>query len=161
MSYARHVSATGSRDDISTQRDSRRTSLSSCSTTSLDRLLPDKQDPRMDSTEPMVDSHVSSELGSKANGVVVETTLKSKRHEPPPYVKSLSKEEREVVEKALVRKIDIRLIPPIIIMYILNYLDRNNIASARLAGLEADLNLQGTQYQTCKMIHLRTPNSFS
>lgn len=29
----------------------------------------------------------------------------------------------------------------------LNYLDRNNIASARLAGLETDLHLKGTQYQ--------------
>lgn len=32
--------------------------------------------------------------------------------------------------------------------YILNYLDRNNIAAARLAGLEEELNLHGTQYQT-------------
>lgn len=32
-------------------------------------------------------------------------------------------------------------------MYILNYLDRNNIAAARLAGLEKDLNLHGSQYQ--------------
>lgn len=70
-------------------------------------------------------------------------------HEPPPYVKSLSPEERHRVERALVRKIDIRLIPPIIFMYILNYLDRNNIAAARLAGLERDLKLVGTQYQTC------------
>lgn len=30
----------------------------------------------------------------------------------------------------------------------MNYLDRNNIAAARLAGLEDDLNLHGTQYQT-------------
>jgi hypothetical protein len=28
------------------------------------------------------------------------------------------------------------------------YLDRNNIAAARLSGLEADLKLQGNQYQT-------------
>jgi len=33
-------------------------------------------------------------------------------------------------------------------MYILNYLDRNNIAAARLAGLEKDLKLHGSQYQT-------------
>ncbi|KAH8698005.1 MFS transporter [Talaromyces proteolyticus] len=33
-------------------------------------------------------------------------------------------------------------------MYILNYLDRNNIAVARLAGLEDDLHLVGNQYQT-------------
>lgn len=32
--------------------------------------------------------------------------------------------------------------------YILNYLDRNNIAAARLAGLEQDLQLVGSQYQS-------------
>lgn len=34
----------------------------------------------------------------------------------------------------------------------LNYLDRNNIAAARLAGLEDELNLHGTQYQTAVSI---------
>ncbi|KAM5357872.1 hypothetical protein ACJZ2D_015819 [Fusarium nematophilum] len=34
-------------------------------------------------------------------------------------------------------------------MYWLNYLDRNAITLARLNGLEEDLNLTGTQYQTC------------
>ncbi|ETI19647.1 hypothetical protein G647_08659 [Cladophialophora carrionii CBS 160.54] len=72
--------------------------------------------------------------------------------EPPPYVKSLSPEERRIAERALVRKIDFRLIPTIIIMYILNYLDRNNIAAARLAGLEDELKLHGTQYQTAVSI---------
>lgn len=46
---------------------------------------------------------------------------------PPPYVASLSPQEREKAEKALVRKIDLRLLPVLVIMYILNYLDRNNI----------------------------------
>ena len=40
----------------------------------------------------------------------------------------------------------------IIIMYIMNYLDRNNIAAARLGGLEEDLNLIGNQYQTAVSI---------
>ena len=73
-------------------------------------------------------------------------------HEPPPYVQSLSPEERASAEAKLVRKIDFRLIPPIIVMYIMNYLDRNNIAAARLAGLEDDLGLHGTQYQTAVSI---------
>lgn len=32
-------------------------------------------------------------------------------------------------------------------MYILNYLDRNNISTAKLAGLQTDLLLVGDQYQ--------------
>ena len=75
-----------------------------------------------------------------------------RRREAPPLVRALSADERARLERALVRKIDLRLLPMIILMYIMNYLDRNNIASARLAGLEADLNLVGTQYQTCVSI---------
>ncbi|GAB1217936.1 hypothetical protein ATERTT37_007179 [Aspergillus terreus] len=74
------------------------------------------------------------------------------KKEAPPYVANLSPEERIEAEKRLVRKIDIRLLPMIIIMYIMNYLDRNNIASARLAGLPEDLGLVKNQYQTCVSI---------
>ncbi|KAL1869186.1 hypothetical protein VTK73DRAFT_3322 [Phialemonium thermophilum] len=56
------------------------------------------------------------------------------------------------MEKKLKRKIDLRLMPCIIIMYILNYIDRNNIAAARLAGLERDLHLSSVQFQTAVSI---------
>jgi hypothetical protein len=44
--------------------------------------------------------------------------------EAPISIQSLTHEERIRAEKALVRKIDLRLLPAIIIMYIMNYLDR-------------------------------------
>jgi hypothetical protein len=65
----------------------------------------------------------------------------------PTCLENLSSEEREQMEKKLVRKIDTRLLIMMVVMYILNYLDRNNIASAKLAGLEEDLDLKGEQYQ--------------
>lgn len=74
------------------------------------------------------------------------TTIGRKR-EAPPLVRDLSSEDRKNLEFALVRKIDLRLLPMVILMYILNYLDRNNIAAARLAGLEDDLELTSVQYQ--------------
>ena len=37
-------------------------------------------------------------------------------------------------------------------MYFFNFLDRNAMVSARINSLEEDLNLQGTQYQTCVSI---------
>jgi MFS family permease len=40
----------------------------------------------------------------------------------------------------------------IIVMYILNYLDRNNIAAAGLSGLQKDLALGGTQFNTAVSI---------
>ncbi|CAK7232848.1 hypothetical protein SCUCBS95973_008396 [Sporothrix curviconia] len=70
----------------------------------------------------------------------------------PPLLQDLSDEEFAALEKRLVRKIDMRLLPPLIIIYIMNYLDRNAIGSARLGGMEADLGLVGNQYQTCVSI---------
>lgn len=68
--------------------------------------------------------------------------------EPPPIIKDLSTDERQQLELALVRKIDLRIMPILILMYVMNYLDRNNIAAARLAGLEDELELTSTQYLT-------------
>ncbi|KAL8870518.1 MAG: hypothetical protein Q9174_003454 [Haloplaca sp. 1 TL-2023] len=75
-----------------------------------------------------------------------------RRREAPPLVRDLSPEERARLESVLVKKIDLRLLPMLIIMYLMNYLDRNNIAAARLAGLEDELELTGTQYLTCVSI---------
>ncbi|KAI1308599.1 major facilitator superfamily domain-containing protein [Xylaria venustula] len=72
--------------------------------------------------------------------------------QPPEIIMRLTPEERIALEKRLVRKIDWRLLPMIIIMYILNYIDRNNIAAAKLSGLPEDLNLKGNQFQTAVSI---------
>ncbi|RAK79984.1 putative MFS transporter [Aspergillus fijiensis CBS 313.89] len=53
------------------------------------------------------------------------------------------------VEIRLVRKLDLRIMPILWMMYFLNYLDRNAIANARLNNLEENLHLVGTQYNTC------------
>ncbi|KAA8911687.1 pantothenate transporter liz1 [Sphaerosporella brunnea] len=66
----------------------------------------------------------------------------------PELLRDMSEEDQRKLEKRLVRKIDMRLMPMLILMYIMNYLDRNNIAAARLAKLDTDLNLTSTQYQT-------------
>lgn len=39
--------------------------------------------------------------------------------------------DRKQLEKKLLRKIDLRLMPLMMVIYVLNYLDRNNIAVAR------------------------------
>ncbi|OJD22152.1 hypothetical protein ACJ73_06504 [Blastomyces percursus] len=56
--------------------------------------------------------------------------------------------EELVLEKKLRRKIDTLIMPIVIIVYLMNYIDRNNYAAARLQGLEADLKLTPSQYQT-------------
>lgn len=49
-------------------------------------------------------------------------------------------------DKKLVRKLDRHIMPVLVILYLLSFLDRTNIGNARLAGLEADLNMSGLDY---------------
>ncbi|RMD40808.1 hypothetical protein DV735_g4348, partial [Chaetothyriales sp. CBS 134920] len=57
-------------------------------------------------------------------------------------------EEELAVQKKLMRKIDSLIMPLVVLVYLMNYIDRNNYAAARLQGLEEDLNLSDAQYQT-------------
>lgn len=66
-------------------------------------------------------------------------------------VSTMSPERRIVVEKSMKRKLDLRC-SLFVLIYIMNYLDRNNIAAARLRGLETDLGLKGAEYATCLSI---------
>ncbi|KAF2400034.1 MFS general substrate transporter [Trichodelitschia bisporula] len=52
------------------------------------------------------------------------------------------------LEAKLIRKLDIRIIPLTMLLYLFSFLDRVNIGNARLYGLEKDLGLKGNQYQT-------------
>lgn len=56
-------------------------------------------------------------------------------------------EERKKLERKLLRKLDLRM-SILIVIYILNYIDRNNASAARLRGFEADLHLKGQQFAT-------------
>lgn len=68
-------------------------------------------------------------------------------------------------EKALLRKLDMWIVPPVMLLYLLSFLDRGtlatksnnanslvNIGNARLYGMEEDLGLEGNQYQTAVSI---------
>lgn len=59
---------------------------------------------------------------------------------------------RSDAEKRLVRKLDWIILPQLWVMYWFNYLDRNAITVARLDGLEDELGLSSTEYQTCVSI---------
>lgn len=53
-----------------------------------------------------------------------------------------------IKEKALLRKLDLHLLPGVCILYLLSFLDRSNVANARLDGLADDLHMTGNQYLT-------------
>lgn len=84
----------------------------------------------------------SAKLESSSETEFIRDTL-------PDSLRHMTEEEVEKFLTKTTRKIDIRILPMIVLIYILNYLDRNNIASARLGGLEEDLQLTGNQYQVC------------
>lgn len=44
-------------------------------------------------------------------------------------------------ENALLRKIDFRLLPAVGILYLLSFLDRSNVANAKIEGLADDLGM--------------------
>lgn len=87
----------------------------------------------------------------------------------PAALQHLSEDELKQLETRLRRKTDIRLLPSMILIYIMNYLDRydtmplarlkvcsysffrNAIGAARLGGLEDDLGLKGDEFQVRKL----------
>lgn len=72
-------------------------------------------------------------------------------HSQLPQFPQMDPARRAAVEKKLKRKLDARC-GLFVLIYIMNYLDRNNIAAARLKGLQDDLKLDATQYATCLSI---------
>ena len=59
----------------------------------------------------------------------------------------------------VVRKIDLHLISALFLLFIFNILDRSNIANARLGGMQEDLGLSDTQYQTAVAIMVSQPRN--
>ncbi|PVI03288.1 MFS general substrate transporter [Periconia macrospinosa] len=56
-------------------------------------------------------------------------------------------DEDPVAEGKLVRKLDLHLVPVVMLLYLLSFLDRVNIGNARLYHLERDLGLNASQWQ--------------
>lgn len=50
-------------------------------------------------------------------------------------------------ERALLRKLDRWIVPPVMLLYLFSFLDRVNIGNARLYDMEEDLGLAPGQYQ--------------
>ncbi|KAJ4119814.1 hypothetical protein NW765_015232 [Fusarium oxysporum] len=87
---------------------------------------------------------------------VDNTTIEYERaqllaHLPDPDV-GKTVEERQAIEKKLMWKVDLALIPWLSFLYLLSFLDRTNIGNARLAGLEVDLKMVKGDYNNALTI---------
>ncbi|KAI6403914.1 hypothetical protein MCOR20_007124 [Pyricularia oryzae] len=56
------------------------------------------------------------------------------------------------LERKVVKRLDMTLLPCLWVLYLFNYLDRASIAQARLSSLDEDLNLKGYQFGTAVSI---------
>ncbi|KAK4547753.1 hypothetical protein LTR36_000711 [Oleoguttula mirabilis] len=68
--------------------------------------------------------------------------LRTAESSPGAFVPPTAEEER-----AVIRKLDKRLLPLVFLLYSLAVLDRSNLGNAKLAGLTKDIDLSGTRYQ--------------
>ncbi|CAG7928947.1 unnamed protein product [Penicillium olsonii] len=59
---------------------------------------------------------------------------------------NLSVDYTNTEEHKVVWKCDLHVVPILMLLYLLAFLDRINIGNARLQGLEDDLNMEGAQY---------------
>jgi MFS family permease len=57
-------------------------------------------------------------------------------------------EEMGINQKRLMWKIDLWVVPPLLILYFLSFLDRVNISNAKVYNMESDLGLTGHQFNT-------------
>lgn len=70
----------------------------------------------------------------------------------PDELQHLDADELRLLERSLVRRLDCTLMPVVALLFLLNILDRNNIANAKIAGLTKTLHITNDQYNTCLMI---------
>ncbi|KAK4611753.1 hypothetical protein CLAFUW4_12918 [Fulvia fulva] len=86
-------------------------------------------------------------MDRKMNGTMADTKLGSEETAHYGYEGGTIELDR-AKEKKLVRKLDLHIVPVVMLLYLLSFLDRVNIGNARLYGLESDLSMVGNQYLT-------------
>jgi len=67
---------------------------------------------------------------------------------PSSLTSEVEASEYGLSERSFLRKIDLKIIPGVTLLYLLSFLDRSNVANAKLDGLDADLHITGNQYLT-------------
>ncbi|KAG9312026.1 major facilitator superfamily domain-containing protein [Chiua virens] len=85
-------------------------------------------------------------LGEKRSDSFTENVV-SVAQESDDFV-VLREGNRKAAERDLLRKLDTRVMPTIVVIYLLNYIDRVAITAARLQGLETDLGLSDVEYES-------------
>ncbi|KAI1961918.1 hypothetical protein LOZ58_002995 [Ophidiomyces ophidiicola] len=88
------------------------------------------------------DEDASTEKQDKGVSTIVDEPEIDDVNEARRTVEAYTSDEA----KRVLRKVDLRLIPLLAFLYLLAFIDRGNIANAKIAGMETDLNMHGSQY---------------
>lgn len=75
------------------------------------------------------------------NGWQVSPEQKDEKSTSPAASTLAAENQVNINEKALLRKLDLRLLPPLTILYLLSFLDRSNVGNARLEGMADDIDM--------------------
>ncbi|QDS68817.1 hypothetical protein FKW77_006268 [Venturia effusa] len=86
--------------------------------------------------------------GGVDHGIDVAAILEERNHNPTQPTEREDKETRRII-----RKIDIRLLPVLAVIYSFALIDRVNLPNARIAGMDEDLGMSiGNRYSLVSMI---------
>ncbi|EKG16496.1 Major facilitator superfamily [Macrophomina phaseolina MS6] len=56
------------------------------------------------------------------------------------------------IERRILRKLDFKVVPLLCILFLVSFIDRSNIANAKIQGMDKDLRLHGNQYNMAVMV---------
>ncbi|KFA52290.1 hypothetical protein S40293_00650 [Stachybotrys chartarum IBT 40293] len=101
-------------------------------------------------TQPAGDYHLDDQKISHEENGILKAAAEAERAQlladlPDPD-EGKTEEERKAIDKKLMLKVDLWLIPWLSLLYLLSFLDRTNIGNARLEGMEDDLNMDRGDY---------------
>jgi fucose permease len=83
----------------------------------------------------------------------MEEVEKAGHHETIEHVKSINLADIDrAAEKRLLWKLDLHVVPILMFLFLLAFLDRINIGNARLQGLEKDLHMKNHDYNLALFI---------
>jgi fucose permease len=106
-------------------------------------------------SDPKPQAHEGED--NKEVGAPLENTVSYAQEKPEisselSNVAALGLPNTAELEKKIVRALDMWMLPQLWILYMFNYLNRTNIAQARLNTFNEDLNLKDGDYQTAVAI---------
>lgn len=110
-------------------------------------------------------SNVSSEQTAPVGDHKEEGLFTDQKHDKPTAatpdpLDPANFDFSHIDEKKVLRKMDIRLLPMLALLYLLSFLDRGNIGNARIEGLTETLNMSGPQYNWCLTVFFFTYCAF-